>query len=234
MKRLIRLQTVSAAFLVAVALSVATNDVKADPAAEAVRIASKRITDDNPDVRAQAVQDLARANNEDGAKYMMQCLAAENDGPAGWRMAEAVRTLTSAEALEEVEKHVLKWDKPENLFGAYWTFLGLAGQSTEKADSILRKAIEESKDKDIYLRSAAIEAIANFQRRDMADLLLKVLKTYDTKWDEDAPIIALTSAWKSGIASENFSGTSRPWDSKNAVQGKLGASASASAGLTGL
>lgn len=174
------------------ALSVSNTHVAADPAAEAVRIASKKIADANPDVRAQAVADLARANNKDGTKYIMQCLAEENDGPAGWRMAEAVRSLTSAEAHEEIEKTVLKWNKPENLFGAYWTFLGLAGQSTEGADAILRKAITESKDKDIYLRSAAIEAMANFERRDMADLLLTVLKTYDPKWDEDSPIIALT------------------------------------------
>lgn len=192
MKRFMRTQTVLAAMLVACALSVSTNEVNADPAAEAVRIASKKINDKNPDVRAQAVEDLARANNKDAAKYIMQCMMNENDGPAGWRMAEAVRMLTSDEALEEVEKNVLKWEKPENLFGAYWTFLGLAGMSTAKADEILRKAVTETKDKDIYIRSAVIEALASFERRDMADLLLQVLKTYQPDWDKDAPIIALT------------------------------------------
>ena len=192
MKRLMRMQVALAAVLVACALSVSTTTVTADKAAEAVRIASKKINDKNPDVRAQAVADLARANNKDGAKYMMMCMANENDGPAGWRMAEAIRMLTSEEALEEVEKHVLKWEKPENLFGAYWTFLGLSAQSTEKADAIIRKAIDETDEDDIYLRSAVIEAIANTERRDMADLLLKVLKTYDPDWDEDSPIIALT------------------------------------------
>lgn len=181
-----------AALVVIGALSVSTTTVQGGPAEDAVRIAGKKITDNNPDVRAQAVEDLARANNKDGTKLMMQCLAGENDGPAGWRMAEAVRMLSSEEALEEVEKNVLKWNSPETLFGAYWTFLGLSGGGTERGNQILRKAITESKDKDIYIRSAAIEAMAGTERHDMADMLLQVLKTYQPDWDEDAPIIALT------------------------------------------
>jgi hypothetical protein len=66
------------------------------------------------------------------------------------------------------------------------------GQNTDRANQILRKAIEETKDEDIYLRSAAIEAMAGGKRTDMADLLLKVLKTYKPEWDEASPIIALT------------------------------------------
>ncbi|MCA8918187.1 MAG: hypothetical protein KDB32_03850 [Planctomycetes bacterium] len=171
---------------------VSATPINADAADEAVRIASQKINDKNPDVRAQAVDDLARANNKAGTNYMMQCLANENDGPAGWRMAQAVAMLTSEEALEVVEKNVLKWEKPENLFGAYWTFLGLANQNTERANGILRKAVTETKDKDVYIRSAVLEALASARRADMADLLLTVLKTYDPKWDEDSPIIVLT------------------------------------------
>ncbi|MCB9934080.1 MAG: HEAT repeat domain-containing protein [Planctomycetes bacterium] len=175
------------------ALFCVTGNVQADPAEEAVRIAGKKIGEKNPDVRAQAVEDLARANNKAGTTLIMQCLATEDDGPAGYRMAEAVRMLTSEEALEVIEKNVLKWTKPENLFGAYWTFMGLSGQNSEPANAILRKAIDESKDDDIYLRSAAIEAMAETGRTDMADLLLKVLKSYDPDWDEKSPIIVLTS-----------------------------------------
>jgi hypothetical protein len=164
----------------------------ADPADDAVRIAGKKIADANPDVRAEAVADLARANNKAGTTLIMQVLSTENDGPAGWRMSESVAMLTSEEALEVIEKTVLKWNKPENLFGAFWTLLGLATQNSERANLILRKAVDESKDDDIYLRSAAIEAMAGGKRADMADCLLKVLKTYDPKWDVDAPIIALT------------------------------------------
>lgn len=169
-----------------------TQPVVADAAADAVRIASAKIGDKDPEVRAKAVEDLARANNKDGTTYIMQCIATENDGPAGFMMADAISRLTSEEALDVIEKTVLKWTKPDNLFGAYWTFLGLAAQNTERSNNILRLAIEDSKDKDIYLRSAAIEAMAETGHTDMAGLLLKVLKTYDPDWDEDSPIIALT------------------------------------------
>ncbi|MCB9893958.1 MAG: hypothetical protein H6839_05910 [Planctomycetes bacterium] len=185
-------RTLLAGGLFAALLSVSTTHVVADAADDAVRIASKNITDKNPDVRAKAVQDLARANNKTGTTYIMTCLATEDDGPAGWSMAESIAMLTSEEALDVVEKNVLKWERPENLFGAFWTFLGLSQQNSERGNQILRKAIEESKDDDIYIRSAAIEAMARTSRSDMAELLLKVLKTYQEDWDEKTPIIALT------------------------------------------
>jgi hypothetical protein len=46
--------------------------------------------------------------------------------------------------------------------------------------------------------------------------------------------MALTSLWNSGMASESFCGTAMPCDSMKPVQAKLGVSASASAGVTGL
>ena len=47
-----------------------------------------------------------------------------------------------------------------------------------------------------------------------------------------SPRALLTSWWKAGTASENFSGAVTPWDWKNSVHGKFGVSASASARLT--
>jgi hypothetical protein len=192
MTRVFWTKTLLATAILAALSWAGTTPVVADPADDAVKIAGKNITNANPDERAKAVEDLARANNKAGTTLIMQCLATESDGPAGWRMSDSVRMLNSEESLEVIEKSVLKWTRPENLFGAYWTLLGLASQNTEPASAIVRKAIEETRDDDIYLRSAAIEAIAEAKRTDMADLLLKVLKTYDPEWDEDSPIIALT------------------------------------------
>jgi len=192
MIRLTWMKAATLALIIGSMACVSTNTVNADAAAEAVRLASGKITDKDPMVRAKAVSDLARANNKDGTRYILQCISTENDGPAGFSMAESISGLTSEEAMETIEKTVLKWDKPENLFGAYWTFLGLALQNSEGGNKVLRAAIEESKDKDIYLRSAALEAMAELRRADMADLLLSVLKTYDPDWDEKSPIIALT------------------------------------------
>lgn len=164
-----------------------------DRAAEAVRIASKKITDENPDVRAQAVADLARANNEDGTRYVMQALMAENDGPAGFAMAKSIATMTSKEALEVVSDKLMSWNNPETLFAAYWCSLGLALQNTKEADAILTTAIvEETDEDDIYLRAGVIEALAEAGRDEMNELLLTVLKTYDPEWDEDKPIIVTT------------------------------------------
>src|SRR5690606_32515762 len=64
-------------------------------------------------------------------------------------------------------------------------------QRNELADAILRKSVDV-KERDAYLRSAAIEAIAGARRTDLADMLLTVLQSYEPKWDTATPILTLT------------------------------------------
>lgn len=153
-----------------------------------------KLGDKNPDVRAEGVQEAARANNRAAATAILAALAAENDGPAGYRMAEAVGWLNSEEALDEIDKTVLKWQQPKSLFGAYWTYMGLLSQKQAKADAIVLKAFTETKDKDVFIRAAALEALAEAERGDIGvDPLLTVLNSYDPKWDTATPIIVLTA-----------------------------------------
>jgi hypothetical protein len=183
----------AAALLMLAGVIHAPADAQDSRAAEAVRIASQRIGDANPDVRAQAVADLARANNRDGTGFMMRAIEAETDGPAGFRMAESVQQLTSEEALAVVERSVLGFIKPEQLFGAYWTFLGLARQKSERGDQILTKAIRETK-REVFIKAAAIEAIARAERTELAELLVEVLGMYDQRrWEGDQQILALAA-----------------------------------------
>lgn len=150
---------------------------------------AQSIEDSNPDRRALAVELAAKANNRQSAQTVMSALAKENDGPAGFKMAEHVALLTSAEALEVVERNVLNFSRPENLFGAYWTFIGLIRQNTEQSLALVDKAINDSKEGNIYLRSAAIEALAYAERTDRVDLLVTQLKAIDTKRMEGEHLI---------------------------------------------
>jgi hypothetical protein len=136
---------------------------------------------DNPDSRAEALDLACKANNKQGANAAMHAIATESDGPAGFRMAQSIEQLTSEEALDVVEKSVLTFSKPENLFGAYWTFIGMARQNTERSNAIIRKAIVDSRPEQYLLRAAAIEALAYTARSDQADLLLEALRKLDPK-----------------------------------------------------
>lgn len=157
---------------------------------------AQKTDDPNPDRRAEAVDQAANHNTKAAAAAIMATLATENDGPAGFRMAESVAKLTSEEALAAVENAVMGFTKPENLFGAYWTFIGLSRQNTERATGIIRKAVLETKEKDWYLRTAALEALAYTGRGDQADLLLHALKPLGQldakKLDYDYSILTLT------------------------------------------
>ncbi|MBX3461201.1 MAG: hypothetical protein KF696_14750 [Planctomycetes bacterium] len=157
---------------------------------------AQKMDDPNPDRRAEAVDLAANQNNKVAATAIMAALATENDGPAGFRMADSVAKLTSSEALDVVEKSVLGFTKPENLFGAYWAFIGLSAQNSERASSIIRKAVLETKEKDWYVRTAAIEALAYTGRADQADLLLHALKPLGAldakKLDYEYSILTLT------------------------------------------
>jgi hypothetical protein len=161
---------------------------KGDPVAAAkTKLASK-----NPDARAEGVEELVRANNRAAAEAVMNALSTEGDGPAGFRMADAVANLNSPEALAHIERTVMGWTAGDKLFGAYWCFCGLARMRSEKADAILNAVVNDSKEREIYIRSAAIEAIAYAGRTDQALLLVDTLSKYEPAWDQRNMILTLT------------------------------------------
>jgi hypothetical protein len=151
--------------------------------------AAQQISSDNPDKRAEQAEQAAASNNKDAANAIMAAIATEYDGPAGYRMAEAIANLTSDDALDVIEKRVLSFTRPDNLFGAYWTFIGLSRQNTERSTAIIRKAIVDSKDSEFLIRAAAIEALAYTGRSDQAPLLLETLSRLDMKKLEGDQII---------------------------------------------
>ncbi|MHC4839800.1 MAG: vWA domain-containing protein [Planctomycetota bacterium] len=148
----------------------------------------------NPDIRAKEIENAARHNSKDSAKAIMKALAVEDDGPAGFRMSNALSALDSPEALEVVKDTIMKWTKPQQLMGAFWVFRGLAMQRNASADAVIRTAVLESKDKEIYLKAAALEAVADAERKEFGDLYIETLKLWDKDWQDKNSIIALTLA----------------------------------------
>ena len=157
-----------------------------------VAAARSKLTSKNPDVRAEAVETLSRHNNRAATEAILIALGTENDGPAGFRMADAVANLNSPEALDVIEKQVMGWTTPEKLFGAYWCFCGIARMNSERADAFLGKVINQSKEREIYIRAAVIEALARAGRSDKADLLADTIAKYEPAWDQKNMILTLT------------------------------------------
>lgn len=160
---------------------------KAEKKPEAASLASK-----NPDLRAEAAEAMARNNNKAAADAILAALAVENDGPAGFRMADAVANLNSPEALTVIGRTVKGWTAAEKLFGAYWCFCGLARMRNEKADAILSEIVTESGEREVYIRAAVIEAIAYAERTDQVELLVETIKKYEPAWDQRNMILTLT------------------------------------------
>lgn len=157
--------------------------------------AQGKMADKNPDVRAEGVEQAAAANNKAAAAAIMAAVSTESDGPAGFRMAEAISQLNSPEALAEIEKTALAWTAPEKLFAAYWTFCGLAKMNVPAADAILAKAVRESKPKELYIKAAAIEALGYAGRSDLCVLLVDTIKQWEPDWDKKNQILTLTCVY---------------------------------------
>jgi hypothetical protein len=178
----------------------------ADPRAEeAVRRAQARLSDSDPDVRLQAVKDIARANNRSGIEAVLPALLAEKDAPAAFEMAEAMAGFTSNEAHQAIERTVLRWRSLEQTFAAFYVFVGLARQQTEGGDRILRQVAESDRRTDYYLRTAALEAIAHTGRSDLADVIVACLKGQDRTWENRNMILALTAVSAAGRVAEGLS-----------------------------
>ncbi len=183
---------------------VQADDARAD---EAVRRAGVKLKDKNPDVRAEGVEDCAKANNEKGAEAILGCLQNEDDGPAGWRMSTAISTMSSIEAMKVFEDELLDWDgKPDRLLPMFWGFFGLARGNTEGGTTVLRKAITESDEDDYYIRAAALEAIGRAGRKDLGDVFVKAASEIEDKKAFDKGLIltfSLISAAPGAVGPED-------------------------------
>ncbi|MCA8914385.1 MAG: hypothetical protein KDB90_03150 [Planctomycetes bacterium] len=107
-------------------------------------------------------------------------------------MGDAVADLTDADALKLIGKTVGKWNKPENLMGAVWLLTGLAKQRSKAGDEVLAGLADDVSERDIYFGSAFIEALASAGRTDMGHLLPPLLAEYNSRWENERWLFALT------------------------------------------
>lgn len=147
-----------------------------------------------PESRAKAVESAAKHNSKASAIAVMAALKIEDDGPVGYRMSNALVSLDSPDALKVIKKTIMKWTSPQQLMGAYWVCRGLAMQGNPNTDDVIREILMESKKKDIYLKAAVLEAVAESKRHEFADLYIETLKLWDSKWQTKSPVLALTIA----------------------------------------
>ncbi|MCB9893957.1 MAG: hypothetical protein H6839_05905 [Planctomycetes bacterium] len=152
----------------------------------------KSATSEDPDERARAVEDLCRINDKLAASYVLAALQVEHDGPAGFRMCDAVADLTDPDALKLISKTVGKWNTPETLMGAVWLLTGLAKQRSRGGDDVLGELADDVSERDVYFGSAYIEALASAGRTDFGHMLPPLLGEYSSKWDNERWMFALT------------------------------------------
>lgn len=171
-------------------LSFIQQQVHADKAR--VQALAKVAAGEDPDERARAIEELCAINSAEAAAVVLTTLEKEKDGPAGFRMADAVVKLTDADALKLIDKTIDKWNRPESLMGAYWLLSGLARQRVQAADDLLTELSEDINDRKVYIGAAYLEALATAGRTDFGHLLPGILKDYSDKWDAERWLFAAT------------------------------------------
>ncbi|NUQ35782.1 MAG: hypothetical protein HUU29_12680, partial [Planctomycetaceae bacterium] len=192
--------TASAVF--ALTLSVHTS-VRADDVAqeEAYKAAKKEygkwLKSKDPKEREAAALAYAKTNHSKAAEDVLEALTKETDNTIATVMGRSIQHLNSPECIAAIEKDVLKLKSGSELFTAYYAFQGIALGKSEGGDALIRKAILQTKDSEMYIKVAALEAIALAKHTAAADIVMELLKTKGKTWEKEhilIPISACTAA----------------------------------------
>jgi len=179
--------------------------------AESYNEAMARVGNDlrskDPKVRAGAVEALAATGEMPAVTMTLDMMTREEDPYAAKDMGRAIRHFGAGKQLEAVEKRILKFTTQPQAFHAYWAIAGLAEAKSTEADAVIAKAVKDSKEKEFWIRAAALEAIAETNRTDLTPLVEWSLKNHSKSLEEEAaivPITATTTAARIADGKEKF------------------------------
>jgi|GEM_PF-2081538 len=188
MTKLKRLAFISLALL---ALSICTHNHNAQGADDIIKRCQPLLTNADPIKRAEGVEGIVAANNKKAAELACKTIAAEKDNDALPRMGAAFAQFNSEEALSEVKDTISKFTRPEQIFAAYYALTGIGNGKTAGGDAILKACVLESKPKDYNLKAAALEAIGESARKEVAPAVAELFATWNPDWDDKGVIVAM-------------------------------------------
>jgi hypothetical protein len=188
MTKLKRLAFISLALL---ALSICAQNHNAQGADDIIKRCQPLLTNADPVKRAEGVEGIVAANNKKAAELACKTIAAEKDNDALPRMGAAFAQFNSEEALSEVKDAITKFTRPEQIFAAYYALTGLGNGKTAGGDAILKACVLESKPKDYNLKAAALEAIGESARKEVAPAVAELFATWNPDWDDKGVIVAM-------------------------------------------
>lgn len=174
------------------ALALVSTNPNAQGADDIIKRCQALLTSPEAGKRAEGVEGIVAANNKKAAELACKTIAVERDAEAQVRMGEAFAQFNSEEALAECKEQISKFTKPEQIFGAYYALTGLGKGKTAGGDAALRACLLESKPKDFNLKAAALEAIGESGRRELAPALAELFATWNPDWDDKGVIVALS------------------------------------------
>lgn len=193
--------------VLALSVTGGTVTVLAESYAEAMARVGKDLKSDKPEERAAAVEALSATGDVAAATMALDMMSRESDPWAARDMGRSLRHFMDGKALETVEKRVLRYVSQAEAFQAYWALTGIALAKTEAADAVVGKALKESKEKQFWIKAAALEAIAESERSDLSPLVEWALKEHSESLESDGaivPITATTTAARIASGKERF------------------------------
>lgn len=142
--------------------------------------------------RAEGVEGIVAANNKKAAELACKTIGAEKDNDAAIRMGEAFAQFNSDEALAECKDNLVKFTRPEQIFAAYYALTGLGKGKTAGGDAVIKACLLESKPKEFNLKAAALEAIGEAARKELAPAVAELFATWNADWDDKGVIVAMS------------------------------------------
>lgn len=144
--------------------------------------------------RVEHFKEVLATEDKDRIEVAMETLHEEADPLVARQMGEAFSALKTDAEFKEVENTLARgwFGDEEYVYSSLYVLIGLAKSKKPKADELLRNAIFETKTKDTFTKSAAIEAIRFANRKDLASIVARTLspekgdKVDTKKWKDDA------------------------------------------------
>jgi hypothetical protein len=167
--------------------------VRAESYAEAYARVSKNLASKDPDERASAVETLCRTNDAVAVPIVVDIVMREQDPDAARRMGAAFAYFQSDKCLEALEKRVPKLTGMTNAFTALWILTGIGGNGTKRADDIIVNVLKDAKEKEYYLRAAALEAIADANKTGLNEIVETLIRTHRDDFENAGAIVPVTA-----------------------------------------
>ncbi len=192
LKQIRRLLTILA--IVSLSISVTGGTSYAESYNEAVARVAAQLRSQDPDERANAIEQIAMTGEIQAATFAIDTMARESDSLAARQMGRSLRHIKDAKALEAIDRKIKTWTSQSTAFHLLWALTGIAEGGTEAGDAIITRIVQDTRSHLYHVKAAGLEAIAESGRSNLYPAIVSVLSEHVKDWETNGVIVPITAA----------------------------------------